>query len=143
MSRHAKQGRPDRDPEHAPVDLGRLRAELQAMQPNRRGGGYRPATCPVCQEDRRGEEWVGRKGDPERMCERCFTEGRAYPRISNRRAREEGRTMPPEILSETPPALKSCPNCGKKFKATRLGPHMAKMHRLGEAKTKLDRHGGG
>ncbi len=41
MSRHAKQGRPDRDPEHAPVDLGRLRAELQAMQPNRRGGGYR------------------------------------------------------------------------------------------------------
>ena len=42
-------------------------------------GTYKRDICPACQEDRHGEGWFGRKGDPDRICLRCFTEGKPFP----------------------------------------------------------------
>jgi hypothetical protein len=43
------------------------------------GGAYRAEICPACGEDRKGKPWFGKRGDPNRMCERCFTEGKPFP----------------------------------------------------------------
>lgn len=80
MSRHANQRLHDSG-SRRPVDLARLRTQLVAMTRDRGGGEYTPDICQACGEDRRGEKWVGRKNDPDRMCRRCFTEGRDYPTV--------------------------------------------------------------
>ncbi len=79
MSHHPKQHRGAKK-SSPPIDLEKLRDELVALTRRQGSGKYRPKICPVCGEDRHGERWVGRPGDPDRMCERCFTEGRAYPK---------------------------------------------------------------
>ena len=83
MSRHANQLVSDSGSDHLPVDLTELRHRLVAITRRNGGGTYRPEICPACGEDRKGERWVGKRGDPDRMCERCFTEGREYPTVRN------------------------------------------------------------
>jgi hypothetical protein len=87
-----------------PTNIDRLRDELHVRDELRAtlktmtfreggGGGYTPDICSVCQEDRHGEEWIGRKGDPGRMCGRCWDEG-YYPgetRGSERKTVAEAR----------------------------------------------------
>jgi hypothetical protein len=81
MSRHANQRLHDSGSRCPAVDLAKLRTQLVAMTHDREGGEYTPDICRACGEDRRGEKWVGRKDDPDRMCRRCFTEGRDYPTV--------------------------------------------------------------
>jgi hypothetical protein len=67
-----------------PANIARLRdglrARLETIAFRERGGGtYRPDICPVCGEDRKGNPWFGKRGNPDRMCERCFTAGKPFP----------------------------------------------------------------
>ena len=75
---------------------------MVAMTRDRGGGEYTPDICQACGEDRRGKKWVGRKDDPDRMCRRCFTEGRAYPTVGQCQGTEGGAVLPPETTSEAP-----------------------------------------
>jgi hypothetical protein len=129
VSRHANQTTRDSGSHHLPVDLAKLRAQLVAMTRDRGGGNYTPEICPVCGEDRRGERWVGKRTDPDRMCERCFREGREYPTVGQCQAAAESAVRPAATTGRTPRALTTCPECGRAFRAVGLGVHRAKMHR--------------
>ncbi len=62
---------------------GAYRALRQALQRQfgreyHAGGGSEVQLCQVCLEDRAGQGWAGKPGDPDRMCARCREEG-YYP----------------------------------------------------------------
>ncbi len=102
---------------------------MLAMGLDRRGGTYTSDLCPVCGEDRKGEPWVGRRGDPDRMCRRCFTAGREYPRSRSRSADGAERAFSAAAPAHDPSDWKRCPECGQMVKSRGLAPHVARMHR--------------
>jgi hypothetical protein len=78
----------------------RLRARLETIGFRESGGGaYRPEICPACGEDRKGNPWFGKRGNPDRMCERCFTAGKPLPDLASVPAKGSTRRGTPELMA--------------------------------------------